>query len=177
MTLHTIETGKDTPTGESTPAMSIRDVRTTVLVALARAYREQPTGGRLLDGLDGLGEAIVCADLGEIATWADALASLAGIDDALGAAAEQPLMMYRAQYAGIPLGTYTTEGAARAHAEFALSSKYGPERTLVHDWIGDEDDLEEPRELVAQVDGGDEQPTGYVVVPIRVATAFDPDAE
>ncbi|WP_424918909.1 hypothetical protein [Streptomyces sp. wa1064] len=169
--------GKDTQPGESTPAMSIRDVRTTVLVAVACALREQPTGAQLLDGLSELGEAVVCADLGEIAAWADALASLAHIDDALGAAAEQPLVMYRAMCKTIPLGTYTTEGAARAHAEYALSSEYGPERTLLRDWIGDEHGPEELRELVVQVDGGDARYTGYTVVPVPVATSFDPDAE
>ncbi|MCX4504290.1 hypothetical protein [Streptomyces anulatus] len=171
------ETGKDTLAGESTPALSIRDARTTVLVAVARALREQPTGAQLLDGLSELGEAVVCADLGEIAAWADALASLAHIDDALGAAAEQPLVMYRAKCKTIPLGTYTTEGAARAHAEHALSSEYGPERTLLRDWIGDEHGPEELRELVVQVDGGDARYTGYTVVPVPVATSFDPDAE
>ncbi|MFE3383220.1 hypothetical protein [Streptomyces anulatus] len=169
--------GKDTLAGESTPAMSIRDARTTVLVAVARALREQPTGAQLLDCLGELGEAVVCEELGEIAAWADALARLALIDDALGAAAEQPLVMYRAMCRTIPLGTYTSEGAARAHAEHALSSEYGPERTLLRDWIGGEHGPEELRELVVQVDGGDEQYTGYTVVPVPVAASFDPDAE
>ncbi|MCX4676747.1 hypothetical protein OG413_15790 [Streptomyces sp. NBC_01433] len=172
-----IEEGKDTRPGESTPTVSVRDVRTTVLVALSRALREQPTGARGLGGLEELGEAVVSADLGEIAARADALASLAHIDDALGSAAAQSLTVYRAEHETIPLGTYTTEGAARAHAESALSCEYAADRTVMYDWIGDEDDPEAPRELVAQVDGGDEQYTGYIVVPVAVAAAFAPDAE
>ncbi|MEV5688598.1 hypothetical protein AB0L68_36380 [Streptomyces sp. NPDC052164] len=171
-----IEEGKDTRPGESTPTVSVRDVRTTVLVALSRALREQPTGARVLGGLEELGEAVVSADLGEIAAWTDALASLAHIDDALGSAAAQPLTVYRAEHETIPLGTYAAEGAARAHAESALSAEHGPDRTVMYDWIGDENDPEAPRELVAQVDGGDEQYTGYIVVPVPVAARFDPAA-
>ncbi|MFD5903617.1 hypothetical protein ACFWHG_19260 [Streptomyces microflavus] len=172
-----IEEGKDTQPGESTPTLSIRAARTTVLVAVARALREQPTGAQLLSGIDELGEAVICEDLPEIAAWADALAALAGIDTALGTAAEEPLVMYRAEHETIPLGTYTTEAAARAHAEAAMSSEVGPEHTVTFDWVGDESDLESWWELVVQVDGGDEQPTGYVVVPITVASAYDPEAE
>ncbi|MEV5678552.1 hypothetical protein [Streptomyces sp. NPDC052179] len=173
----TIEAGKDTRRpGESTPTVSVRDLRTTVLVALSRALREQPTGARVLGGLEELGEAVVSADLGEIAAWADALASLARIDDALGSAAAQPLVVYRAEHETIPLGTYTTEGAARAHAESELSREYAADRTVMYDWIGDEDDPEAPQELVAQVDGADEQCTGYIVVPVPVAARFDPAA-
>ncbi|MEU0761625.1 hypothetical protein ABZ351_18360 [Streptomyces microflavus] len=85
--------------------------------------------------------------------------------------------VYRAEHETIPLGTYTTEAAARAHAEGAMSDEFGPERAVTFDWVGDESDLESWWELVVQVDGGDEQPTGYVVVPITVASAYDPEAE
>ncbi|MEV6477659.1 hypothetical protein [Streptomyces sp. NPDC051657] len=71
------ETGKDTPTGESTPG---RTARTQFLVALARALREQPTGGRILDGLGELGEAVVCdEDPDEIASWVDVLSLAIGL--------------------------------------------------------------------------------------------------
>ncbi|MFJ9979651.1 hypothetical protein [Streptomyces cyaneofuscatus] len=172
-----IEEGKDTQPGESTPTMSVRAARTTVLVAIARALREQPTGAQLLDGLDELGEASVCEHAGDVAAWADSLASLAGVDDALGAAAARPLTVYRAEHETIPLGTYSTEAAAREHAEAAQFASYGAaEPVLFFDWIGDEDD-EQPRELVVQVDGGEEQYTGFVVVPVPVSYAYDPDAE
>ncbi|MFH9692673.1 hypothetical protein [Streptomyces globisporus] len=70
-----IEAGKDTREGEST-----RAARTAFLIALARALREQPTGGRILDGLDELGEAVVCdEDPGVIASWVDALSLVIGL--------------------------------------------------------------------------------------------------
>ncbi|MEV6450959.1 hypothetical protein AB0M75_06590 [Streptomyces anulatus] len=172
--------GKDTREGASTPTISARAARTAVLVAIARTLREQPTGARLLDGLDELGEAVVCEDLGEIAAWADALASLAHIDDDLGAAEAQPAAAhtdYRAEHESIHVGHYTTEAAARRHCEALVSDEHPADRALVFDWIGDEDDPEEPSELTVQVDGGDETPTGYVVVPLTVAAEHDPDAE
>ncbi|WP_329356933.1 hypothetical protein [Streptomyces anulatus] len=71
----TVETGKDTRKGESTHA-----ARTQFFVALARALREQPTGGRILDGLEELGEALVCdEDPSEIASWVDALSLTIGL--------------------------------------------------------------------------------------------------
>ncbi len=174
-----IEAGKDTREGESTPTISARDARTAVLVAFARALREHPTRDWLLEGLDVLGEAVVQEDLGEMATWADALASVAHIDDDLGITAAHPQAAhtdYRAQHEGIPLGLYTSEAEARRHCEGWLGRDYPADRALIFDWIGDEDD-EEPCELTVRVDGGDETPTGYVVVPLSVAAAYDPDAE
>lgn len=71
----TAETGKDTRKGESTHA-----ARASFLIALARALREQPTGGRILDGLEELGEAVVCdEEPGEIASWVDALSLAIGL--------------------------------------------------------------------------------------------------
>ncbi|WP_367572811.1 hypothetical protein [Streptomyces globisporus] len=172
--------GKDTQPGESTPTISARDARTAVLVSIARALREQPTGAQLLDGLHELGEAVVCDDVREIAAWADALASLAHIDDDLGVTAAQPPAAhtdYRAEHESIHVGHYTTETAARRHCEALVSNEHPADRALVFDWIGDEDDPEEPRELTVQVDGGDEELTGYVVVPLAVAAEHDPDAE
>ncbi|MEU7331373.1 hypothetical protein [Streptomyces parvus] len=175
-----VETGKDTREGESTPTISARDARTAVLVSIARALREQPTAARLLDGLDELGEAVVQEDLGEIATWADALASVAHIDDALRAAEAQPAAahtVYRAEHESIHVGHYTTEAEARRHCEGLVSNEYSSDTPLFFDWIGDEDDLEQAHELVVQGSAEDPVPTGYVVVPLDVAAAYDPDAE
>ncbi|MFJ8844304.1 hypothetical protein ACIRFF_15530 [Streptomyces cyaneofuscatus] len=173
----TTEEGKDTQPGESTPTMSVRAARTTVLVAVARALREQPTGAQVLSGIDELGEAVVCEDLDQVVAWADALAALAGIDIALGAVAEQPLVVYRAEHGTIPAGLYTTEAEARRHCESLVSDEYPARTALFFDWIGDEDDPEEPYELVVQGPQEDAVPTGYIVVPLEVAATFDPDAE
>ncbi|MEV6437273.1 hypothetical protein [Streptomyces anulatus] len=171
--------GKDTPTGESTPTISARDARTAVLVSIARALREQPTAARLLDGLEELGEAVVQEDVREIATWTDALASLAHIDDALSAAEAQPAAAhtdYRAEHETIHVGHYTTEAEARRHCEALVSDEHPADRALLFSWssLGDSD---EPYELVVQVDGGPQVFTGYVVVPLTVAAVHDPDAE
>ncbi|MEU5284165.1 hypothetical protein AB0G97_09110 [Streptomyces sp. NPDC020755] len=173
--------GKDTLPGGSTPTISARDARSTVLVAIARALREQPTAARLLDGLDELGEAVVQADLDEIATWADALASLAHIHDALGAATAQPAAAhtdYRAEHKTIPLGTYTTPEAAQQHCEAVVSDEYPADATVTFDWLRAKDvgDLA-TAELVVHLADGDSVATGYVVVPIAVAAAYDADAE
>ncbi|MER6598931.1 hypothetical protein [Streptomyces parvus] len=177
-----IEAGKDTQPGESTPTISARDARTAVLVSIARALREQPTGARLLDGLDELGEAVVCEDAREIAAWADALASLALIDDDLGITAAQAppaRTVYRAEHETIHVGHYTTETAARRHCEALVSNEHPADRALLYTWasLGDDGDSDEPYELVVQVDGGLQDFTGYVVVPLDVADAYDPDAE
>ncbi|MGW0642341.1 hypothetical protein [Streptomyces badius] len=174
--------GKDTQPGESTPTISARDARTAVLVSIARALREQPTGARLLHGLDELGEAVVCEDHREIAAWGDALASLAHIDDDLGITAAQPppaLTVYRAEHETIHVGHYTTEGAARRRCEALVSDEHPADRALLFMWssLGDDGDSDEPYELVVQVDGGPQVFTGYVVVPLSVADAYDPDAE
>ncbi|MEU2901309.1 hypothetical protein ABZ771_00200 [Streptomyces globisporus] len=174
--------GKDTQPGESTLTISARDARTTVLVSIARALREQPTAAQLLGGLDELGEAAVCEDVREIATWGDALASLAHIDDDLGITAAQPPpahTVYRAEHETIHVGHYTTETAARRHCEALVSNEHPADRALLYTWasLGDEGDSDEPYELVVQVDGGPQEFTGYVVVPLDVAAAYDPHAE
>lgn len=87
------------------------------------------------------------------------------------------LMIYRASHDSIVMGLYTTEAAARAHCEQLLSNEHPGGTSLLFDWIGDEDDSEEPHELVAQIDGSDEQPTGYVVTPLTVATGYEPEAD
>ncbi|WP_433406914.1 hypothetical protein [Streptomyces sp. CA-146814] len=85
--------------------------------------------------------------------------------------------VYRAEHDTIPAGLYTTEAEARRHCESRVRDEYPVGVALFFDWIGDEDDPEEPRELVVQVGRGDEVPTGYAVVPLEVADEFDPDAE
>ncbi|MEU2764297.1 hypothetical protein [Streptomyces sp. NPDC007094] len=170
----------DAELARPTPTISARDARTAVLVSIARALREQPTGARLLDGLDELGEAVVCEDAREIAAWADALARLAHIDDDLGITAAQAppaRTVYRAEHETIHVGHYTTEAAARRHCEALISNEYPADTALFFDWMGDEDDPEGARELVVQSAQEDALPTGYVVVPLDVADAYDPDAE
>ncbi|MGW0545268.1 hypothetical protein ACWD0D_33980 [Streptomyces griseoincarnatus] len=85
--------------------------------------------------------------------------------------------VYRAEHETIPVGSYTTEAEARRHCESLISDEYPVGTALFFDWIGEEDDPEEPRELVVQGPHEDAVPTGYIVVPLEVAATFDPDAE
>ncbi|MFF7365845.1 hypothetical protein [Streptomyces sp. NPDC008125] len=172
-----LSTEKDIPAGTaSTPA--VRPIRTAVLVALARALRDDATADDALNGLAELGEA-VAADAPEeaVTAWADAVAHLARLDDAV--PASDGGYVYRAEHDAIHMGHYATAAAARAHCEGALSDEHPAGTTLTFDWLGGDDpeDPEEPLELVATVAEGPETTTGYLVVPVPVAAAYDPDAD
>ncbi|MEU9199447.1 hypothetical protein [Streptomyces sp. NPDC048332] len=164
---------KTTPPGAEVTA-AVGRMRTVILSALARALREQPTGARILDGLDELGEALVCgSDPDEVRSWIDGISLLADID----LTPDAGMTYYRASHDSITAGRYTTETAARRRCETLLSDEHLADTSLIFDWIGDEDDPEEPRELTVQINGGDEQPTGYVVQALRIEVEDDPDAE
>ncbi|THA78384.1 hypothetical protein E6R60_05725 [Streptomyces sp. A0642] len=163
---------KTTPPGAEVTA-AVTTARTVVLTALARALREQPTAGRVLDGLDELGEAVVQEDQDAARSWVDGISLLVGLPTA----PDTGLTYYRASHESIVVGRYTTEAVARRRCESLLSDEHPEDSVLLFDWIGDESEPEEPWELTVQVDGGDEQPTGYVVHPLRIEAEFDPDAE
>lgn len=166
---------KTTPPGAEVTAAAGR-TRTVILSALARALREQPTGARILDGLDELGEALVCeSDPDEVRSWIDGISLLAGID----LTPDTGMTYYRASHDSIVVGRYTTEAVARRHCETLLSNEHPdpPGHVMFFDWVGDESEPEEPWELVVQLGDEDEKPTGYVVQALRVEAEFDPDAE
>lgn len=150
-----------------------------VLVALARALREQPTGRQLLDGLDELGELSVCdGDPAEIASWVAALCHLVHLDGTAPVAAADPVVVYRAAGNTIGVGLYTTAEAAQRHCEALVSREYPGDVAVTFDWLADEEDgALAVTELVVQIDGSDEVETGYTVTPLEVATAHDPDAD
>ncbi|MEV6790872.1 hypothetical protein AB0M87_02500 [Streptomyces sp. NPDC051320] len=99
-------------------------------------------------------------------------------DTAAAATSTPETFVYRAGYVHetIPLGLYTNEAAARAHCEATVSSEHPASVALLFDWIGEDDDPEEPRELIVRI-GDEETTTGYTVTRLEVATAYDPDAE
>ncbi|WP_063748905.1 hypothetical protein [Streptomyces sp. NRRL B-24484] len=86
--------------------------------------------------------------------------------------------VWKAYYDTITVGLFRTEAAARAACEDLIRCEdaAGAE-SATFDWIGDEDDPEEPRELCVAFPGLDEAPTGYCVVGAQVADTYDPDAE
>ncbi|MGW1813316.1 hypothetical protein ACWCQM_07055 [Streptomyces sp. NPDC002125] len=156
---------------------------TTVLAALARALREQPTGRQILDGLDELGELSVCdEDPREIAATVAALCYLARIP---APAPAGPFRYYRADHEGIVADRYTTAAEAQRHCEALISREHPPAASVIFLWLTDEDqdptgEPDDPMavaELVVMVNGGPEVHTGYTVTPVEVAAAYDPDAD
>jgi hypothetical protein len=79
--------------------------------------------------------------------------------------------VYRAEYDVIPFGLYTTPEAARAHCEAHLRRE---QPTAALDWIVDDEDG--VAELVTTVDGSSDA-TGYVVIALEVASAYDEEAD
>ncbi|MFE2940987.1 hypothetical protein ACFXKG_18280 [Streptomyces sp. NPDC059255] len=80
-TPHTVTvTEKTTPAAVAgtavTPGAWPRGAEAAVLIALARAMREQPTGYRVLAGLEELGEAVVLKDANAVVDWVPALSQL-----------------------------------------------------------------------------------------------------
>lgn len=149
---------------------------TAVLVALARALRELPTRRQILDGLDELGELSVCdEDPREIASQVAALCYLARIP---APAPAEPLVVYRAAHDAIGVGLYDTAKEARRHCEDLVSREYPADVTVTFDWLADAEygDLA-AADLVVQISGGNEDETGYIVTPLEVATAYDPDGD
>ncbi|MEV8395631.1 MULTISPECIES: hypothetical protein [unclassified Streptomyces] len=159
-----------------TPAVSVPGVRTELLCALALAAREYLAVRQLTDLFGELGEAVVCGpDEDEIARLVREICGLAHLPGPA-SSDDGGITVYRAYHDAIPVGLYLAPGPARRHCEALLSNEH-PAATVTFDWIGDEEDPEELWELVVEIDGGPEQPTGYVVGPLRVDAEFDPEAD
>ncbi|MEU6222288.1 hypothetical protein [Streptomyces sp. NPDC047042] len=81
------------------------------------------------------------------------------------------LTVYRASWDSMTLDQYTTETEARRHAEDHARRDLS---NAAFDWIvGEEDGV---AELVATVDG-EENPTGYTVTALEIASTYDPDGD
>ncbi|MGS2588043.1 hypothetical protein [Streptomyces hebeiensis] len=91
-----------------------------------------------------------------------------------------PLVVYRASHDSIDMGIYTTREAAREHCE-AYVRREEPEGSILHLswWTEDVADDEATYELhvTPAAVGSTIRATGYVVTPLTVASAYDPDAE
>lgn len=85
--------------------------------------------------------------------------------------------VYRAEHDSITVGLYITEALARKHCEQLLSDEHPADVTVVFDWIGDDEDEGAIWELTVEIDGGDEEPTGYTVTPLFVAAEVPADGE
>ncbi|MDX2624686.1 hypothetical protein PV356_35290 [Streptomyces sp. WI03-5b] len=148
----------------------------TVLVAIARALREQPTGAQLLQDLDQLGEAVVSEDTEETAAWVAVLCHLVGLENG----APAPFIYYRAEHDSIVAGRYTTAAEAQRHCEVLVSREYPETASVIFEWCVDKDEPDEGGLLGLELDvrvDGEHASTGYTVTPITVAAAYDPDAD
>ncbi|MFC8859294.1 hypothetical protein [[Kitasatospora] papulosa] len=165
-----LRTGTGAPE-KGTPAAGAELTPGDVLVAIARALREQPTGAQLLQDLDELGEAVVCEDAQDTAAWVAVLCHLVGLENV----APTRVIYYRAEHDSIVAGRYTTAAEAQRHCEVLVSREYPETAAVVFEWCVDEGGLS-VLELDVQVDG-EHVSTGYTVTPLEVAAAYDPDAD
>lgn len=90
------------------------------------------------------------------------------------------LVVYRAYHETVPLGMYATREAAQEHC-LADAKNNGDDVAEAAWWSQDEDDPEGSEECLVlhdySGDKGGDLLTDYSVMPLTVATAYDPDAE
>lgn len=90
-----------------------------------------------------------------------------------------PAIVFRAAHDWIVLGLYSTREAAQAHCEAAVQQEE-PAGSIRHmSWVADDVGPEAEYELHITPVGTGEliRGTGYLVTPLEVAAAYDPDAE
>lgn len=86
------------------------------------------------------------------------------------------LVVFRAEHDSIPLGIYTTREAAREHCR-VLMERAEPDRTGLH-WKSTDDQDPAAEEVLAYIDAdGDGVATDFVVTPIAVQIAYDPEGD
>jgi hypothetical protein len=110
-----------------------------------------------------------------------------GEQDTRKGATTPELVVYRASHDSIAMGLYTTAAAARAHCETAVRREHADSSTVQLWWREDEDTVDQPedceQELIENVKSdavpgpGYTRPTGYVVTPLTVASAYDEEAD
>ncbi|PBC72217.1 hypothetical protein BX265_5007 [Streptomyces sp. TLI_235] len=99
---------------------------------------------------------------------------------AMGLAEGETLTAWRLERGGIPLGTYLSLDAAQRHGETDHAEQHGPARTGSEAlWLCDAHLVGDvPLELCYFGPGPcDEAETSYVVVPVPLQVAYDPEAD
>jgi hypothetical protein len=101
-------------------------------------------------------------------------------------ATAQPVI-FRAAHDSIVMGYYTSAAEARKHCEAYVRREHAKTTEVQLWWHEGEDTVDQPEfgeaELIEHVKStvvpgpGLNRPTGYVVTPIEVSSAFDPDAD
>ncbi|MGW2692415.1 hypothetical protein ACWC3Y_11195 [Streptomyces sp. NPDC001296] len=95
------------------------------------------------------------------------------------AEATSALTVYRASHDSIVMGLYTTREAAQAHCEAKVQQEE-PAGSIRHlSWSADDigDDAEYELHITPAETGELIRGTGYVVTPLEVASAYDPDGD
>jgi len=110
--------------------------------------------------------------------------SVAGYEDesAEADAPEVPaLTVFRASHESIVMGLYATAAEARKHCETVVRREHAETTKVELWWREDEDTVDQPEfgvmELIESTAPHYARPTGYVVTPLEVASAFDEEAD
>lgn len=106
-------------------------------------------------------------------------ADLQALIDELAKQTPAELTVYRAEYSsGLPLCTYTTAKAARAHCEAYVRREHPAGDRLVMNWLPDDEDEPTLWELLTRLDDAPaENDTGYCVALVDVAAAYNSEAD
>lgn len=86
--------------------------------------------------------------------------------------------VFRASHDSIVMGHYTTRQAAMDHVHATLANEEGGDVTARVIWRADDPEVDEPTWECWLFDAemADDEPTGYVVTPVEVASAYDEEA-
>jgi hypothetical protein len=113
--------------------------------------------------------------------WAAYLVELlnadAGEKATASAATATPLTVYRASHDSIVMGHYTTREAAMDHVHATLANEEGGDVKARAIWRADDPEDDEPEWecWLFDTDMADDEPTGYVVTPVEVASKYEPE--
>lgn len=91
------------------------------------------------------------------------------------------MTIYRASHESIVMGHYTTAAAAREHCETYARNEHIGDGELALWWREDEDTVDQPEdgtaELIESTHPHYSRPTGYIVTPLTVTSAYDEEAD
>lgn len=95
------------------------------------------------------------------------------------AAEVPPLLVFRASHESIVMGHYDNRQAAMDHVHATLANEEGGDVTARVIWRADDPEADEPTWecWLFDADMADDKPTGYVVTPLEVASAYDGEAD
>ena len=90
-----------------------------------------------------------------------------------------PKTVFRASHESIVMGRYDNRQAAMDHVHATLANEEGGDVTARVIWRADDPEADEPvwECWLFDADMADDQPTGYVVTPLEVASKYDEEAD